>query len=140
MGKLIEQNYDKHTQLKYGEKTSLTWEMVRIVQEEYGGRFLEQLQPTTTTTATTTTSARSSKSKAKAVDDFNKCKWQIVNKEVARKKVAYGFRTIKKMRKEKQEKEAEQEQLRNKYSMLEQQHHTIISGESGNKRIRLEKE
>ena len=62
------------------DKTIITWDIVRTIQNKFGGRFLQ-----------------------KDPDDVNY--WRIVDDETARQKVAYGFRSIIKMNKHKQKHE-----------------------------------
>ena len=72
MVKLIEARHHAYMQANRFQKTCLSWEIVKNVQSEYGGRFLEKDEATDT--------------------------WKIVSDDIARENAASGFRSIKKLR------------------------------------------
>ena len=71
LSKLIEERQDEYNDAPKFHKTVITWEIVKRVQEEVGGRFLEK--------------------------DESLGTWKICSNDAARLKVAYGFRSRVKM-------------------------------------------
>lgn len=71
LSKLIEERQDEYNDAPKFQKTVITWEIVKRVQEEFGGRFLEK--------------------------DESLGTWKVCSNDAARLKVAYGFRSRVKM-------------------------------------------
>lgn len=71
LAKLIEERHEQFNNASKAEKTVITWQIVTEVREKHGGRFLER--------------------------DESTGAWKERDNEVARIKVAYGFRSHLKM-------------------------------------------
>ena len=80
LSKIIEQRLDEfnNASTKF-HKTIITWDVLKTVQEEYGGRFLEK--------------------DGSGDDDgnFATMTWKVCSNNAARFKVAYGFRSLNKI-------------------------------------------
>ena len=78
--------------LEQVEKKELCWTIVKLIQQEYGGRFLERVSSSSSASSSTrnTTLAKN--------EDYDMF-WKEVPDDVARNKVAYGFRSLVKMQK-----------------------------------------
>lgn len=80
LSKIIEQRLDEfnNASTKF-HKTIITWDVLKTVQEEYGGRFLEK--------------------DGSSDDDgnFATMTWKVCSNNAARFKVAYGFRSLNKI-------------------------------------------
>ena len=87
LAKLIEDHVAVHKMAKdQFEKTCISWKIVNIIKKEYGGRFMEKSYP-----------------------QPGKVIWVEVDDDLARKKVAYGFRTLNKMQQRKQNQQQQQQ-------------------------------
>ena len=80
LSQIIEQRLDEfnNASTKF-QKTILTWDVLKTVQEQYGGRFLEK------------------DGKTDDDGDFATMKWKVCSNDAARFKVAYGFRSLNKI-------------------------------------------
>ena len=68
LGKIIETRQDEFNKAPRFQKTVITWEIVKVIQRDIGGRFLERDEVTDT--------------------------WKVCSDELARSKVASGFRVL----------------------------------------------
>ena len=76
LGQLIKDHQSEFNELKKTDKTKLTYKIVNIIQNDYGGRFLEK-------------------------DPTHAGMWRICSTDVARNKVSYGFRSLVKLQRRK---------------------------------------
>ena len=76
LGQLIKDHQSEFNELKKTDKTKLTYKIVNIIQNDYGGRFLEK-------------------------DPKRAGMWRICSTDVARNKVSYGFRSLVKLQRRK---------------------------------------
>ena len=93
LAKIIQQNSDRHRKMGTKvEKKEICWTIVKLIQQEYGGRFLERVSSSSSASSSTrnTTLAKN--------EDYDMF-WKEVPDDVARNKVAYGFRSLVKMQK-----------------------------------------
>ena len=72
LAKLIEERHPAYTKADRFEKLCISWDIVKLVQSDRGGKFLEK--------------------------DGTSGAWKQVPDEQARDKVAYGFRSVRKLR------------------------------------------
>ena len=98
--RLIEQYSSNHSQGARFDKIYLTWKIVEIVKDEYGGRFLQQ----------------QSSGSSSGGDTLY---WVEVDDDVARGKVAYGFRTAVKLEKNRKKKTTNVKKTNSKKKMKE---------------------
>ena len=87
LNKLLESYYHEYSSIQRSDsknfiqvKADIVYKIIKIIQNEYGGRFLKQHD-------------RQQKS-----DDGDDELWVVVDDKIAKDKIAYGFRTITKMR------------------------------------------
>ena len=90
LSKLIEESEEKFNKASKFDKTVITWELVKVVQDEYGGRFLER-DSDGDSSATAVVPASSGEGGA----------WKVCTNEAARAKVAVGLRSRLKMQRRK---------------------------------------
>ena len=72
LAKLIEERHSSYTKADRFEKLCISWDIVKLIQSDRGGKFLEK--------------------------DGSSGSWKEVPDEQARDKVAYGFRSVRKLR------------------------------------------
>ena len=72
LAKLIEERHPIYSKADRFEKLCISWDIVKLVQNDIGGRFLEK--------------------------DGSSGAWKQVADDQARDKVAYGFRSVRKLR------------------------------------------
>lgn len=78
LAKILQDREDEFNSATKSQKTAITWEILRRIQNEFGGRFLERDENDANDIGIT---------------------WQVCSSETARNKVAYGFRSRVKMQK-----------------------------------------
>ena len=71
LAKIIEEHQARFESADRLHKTALSWDIVKLIQKDLGGKFLEK--------------------------DGTSGAWREVSQDVAREKVAYGFRSLVKM-------------------------------------------
>ena len=81
--KLIEDRQDEFWRATKFEKTVIAYDIMKSVQNEWGGRFLERQQPSQSTTSA-------------AAAGGGLGTWKVCSDHVARNKVSYGFRSLRK--------------------------------------------
>ena len=105
LSNLIDSKMDEyfHCSSKF-EKTMVSWNIVKYIQTDIGGRFLER--------------DNSNES------GCNSGRWKVVSDDVARLKVAYGFRSKTKLIKKQQAKKQQQQRKQQQQQHQQQQHST----------------
>ena len=113
LAKVIEEHALEHKRLPKGEKVCLTWKIVKMIQQDCNGRFLEKV--------TTTVHNDNDCSMGMVDDDFDNggdlgptsgSYWKEVDDAAARTKVSVGFRSLVKKQKQKRQQQLEEEQRR----------------------------
>ena len=81
LAKLIDENAKSHKEGSRFKKTVITWDILKKIKVDYGGRFLEKIENNGFTSVT---------------------HWKEVDDLTARAKIAYGFRTLAKIQRTKE--------------------------------------
>ena len=83
LAKIIQEKEDEFHAASKHQKTQMTWEILRTIQTQFGGRFLE----------------RDDNGCIDGEEGKRGVTWKVCTAEAARNKVAYGFRSRAKMHK-----------------------------------------
>ena len=94
LAKLIEEKDESFSKASKFDKTVITWELVKVIQDEYSGRFLERDCDGDNAGASDAANATSAAGGGGA--------WRVCTNEAARAKVAVGFRSRLKMQRRKE--------------------------------------